>query len=217
MTFRLGARALLATIVALGVGSVAHAQSGAKSGSGGGGSGGGGGKVSDRISLGFGGGGGSAIIENPDTTKAHYATLALRGEGQLRFAGGRGRAFEVNLIGVLNYYNLTNSYSYAGEKEVGYFLGPGAGLALRIKRVVVGATYDYMMARHYTTGPLSYVLTYQMPVTTAFAGINIPLFWNFSAQVRASMSTGTISKGQTGLSKDSPYQDVLYWVVLKYK
>lgn len=168
----------------------------------------------------FGGGYGSGSLINPDNSTAYYTIYGLQGVGRVPIIGDMTQGFELDLMGTMKFYNLSNNTVINGENEAGYFLGPGAGLHFRVSSFVFGVSEEYLLARHYATGRISTVLNYAMTATSAFGGIQMPLSWiglkSFSLTVLASYTQGIAPQSQTALTKDCAYQDQMYWLMFTY-
>lgn len=165
--------------------------------------------VTFDLGLGY----GSAVIENPDQTKANYKVLALSGRALLPLV--EGDDFTAHLTGGVRYLDLENTANGGPQSEVANSIGPGAGLRLRAFKFFVAYEYYFMLSRHYAIGNISRSSKYQMPVGNLSGGFTIPLK-QLSVSFSYSQSAGTVPKASSELSKDSPYNDQIYWLQVSY-
>ena len=156
---------------------------------------------------------GGSKIGNPDGTIAHYKVLALEGRGHIPLIDTK--SFNADLIGTLRYLDIENTANTKYQSEVGNMIGPGAGLELRAYRFVAGFHYDVLLARHYAVGHVSRDMKYNMMTTTAYGGLTYQ-FQQLAVSITYSQSSGTVPKSASGLTKDSPYEDQIYWLSLTY-
>jgi hypothetical protein len=115
----------------------------------------------------------------------------------------------------MRYLDLENTANNSSQSEVGNLIGPGAGLHLRVFKFTLGAEYNYMIGRYYAVGTISNSAKYEMPLLDTYAGFSIP-FKMLSVSLSYSMASGSIPKAESGLSKDVPYKDQIYWIQLTY-
>lgn len=156
---------------------------------------------------------GKATIINPDKSLAHYKVLALEGRGHIPLLDSKD--FDIDLTGSVRYLDLENTANGNYQSEVANMIGPGAGLEFRAFRFVAGAEYHLMLARHYAVGNVSRDVKYEMPMMNIYGGLN----WKFnqlSVSVLYSQGSASVPKGSSGLTKDSPYSDQIYWLQLTY-
>lgn len=165
------------------------------------------------VAFSVGAGMGNGTIENPDKTKAHYKMLALQGRGMIPLVDSK--YFDADFFGSAKYLDLENTSNTSFQSEVANMIGPGVGLEMRAFRFVVGADYHLMLARHYAVGNTSGDMKYEMPLLSVYGGLH----WKFqqlSVSLSYSQSSGTVPKASSGLRKDSPYIDQVYWLQLTY-
>lgn len=158
---------------------------------------------------------GSSAITNPDATTAYYNSLLLEGRGHIPLIGHSSSFFALDLIGSVQYIDLTNTATIGSQKEVANMIGPGGGAHVRFFKFIGGAQYHYMLARHYAVGPTSRELNYSMPVAKSYFGLQIPL-GQLAVALTYSTSTGTVPKENSGLTSNSPYTDTVYWLTFTY-
>lgn len=154
-----------------------------------------------------------ATITNPDSTKANYKTLGLKGIALLPMF--ESDHFAGHLTGGLRYLDLQNNANSGTQTEVANMFGPTIGLRLRAYKFFAQYDYGFMFARHYAVGSISRSSKYDMPVGSLTAGITIPLK-QLSVSFAYSQSSGTVPKSSSALSKDSPYNDQVYWLQVSY-
>lgn len=165
------------------------------------------------VAFSMGAGSGNATIVNPDKTKAHYKVLALEGRGHLPLIDSAN--FDADLVGNMRYLDLENSANSKYQSEVGNLIGPGAGLEFRAFKFVLGAEYNVMLARHYAVGSISRDMKYEMPMTNLYGGLHLQ-FGQLAVSLSYSQASATVPKSSSGLTKDSPYTDQIYWLQLTY-
>jgi hypothetical protein len=158
-------------------------------------------------------GAGSAMIKNPDDSKAHYKVLAVHAKGLIPVF--ETEDFSGYLTGNVRYLDLENSGNSSAQSEVATMLGPGAGIHLRLYKFTLGADYNYMIARHYAVGAISRQSEYEIPVTNVYAGLSIP-FKQLAVSLSYNMASGTVPKDSSALSKDCPYTDQIYMIQFTY-
>jgi hypothetical protein len=168
---------------------------------------------SNGVTFSVGAGMGKASIENPDQTKAHYKVLALQGRGQIPLI--YSNSFEADLVGAMRYLDLENTANNSYQSEVANLIGPGVGLELRAFKFVLGAEYHIMLARHYAVGSISRDMKYEMPMLNLYGGLNFQ-FNQLAVSISYSQGSATVPKASSGLTKDSPYTDQIYWLQLTY-
>jgi hypothetical protein len=162
-------------------------------------------------SVGFGQGG--STLKNPDDTDAHYKMLTIEAKGSIPLI--ESDDFATYLTGNMRYLDLKNTANNSAQSEVGNLIGPGAGLHFRLFKFVLGADYNYMIGRYYAVGAVSNSTQYNMPLTSLYGGFSIP-FKMLSVSISYSQASGAIPKAESGLSKDVPYTDQIYWIQLTY-
>lgn len=165
------------------------------------------------VALTMSGGMGKASIKNPDDTYARYKVLALEGTGHIPLLDSKD--FDVDLLGSMKYLDLENTANTSFQSEVANLIGPGAGLEFRAYRFVLGAEYHMMLARHYAVGNTSRDMRYEMPMMSLYGGLNIQ-FKQLSVSLSYSQGSATVPKSSTGLTKDAPYTDQIYWLQVTY-
>lgn len=168
---------------------------------------------SGGVAFSIGAGMGKASIENPDQTKAHYKVLALEGRGQIPLVASK--SFEADIMGSMRYLDLENTANNGYQSEVANLIGPGVGLELRAFKFVLGAEYHMMLARHYAVGSISRDMKYEMPMINLYGGLNFQ-FKQLSVSLSYSQGSASVPKASSGLTKDSPYTDQIYWLQLTY-
>lgn len=161
------------------------------------------------LGLGYGG----ATIKNPDDSKANYRALAAIGRFQVPLF--ERDKFSANVVPSIRYLDLSNTANNGAQSEVGNLIGPGLGLQIRAYKFLLGMDYHLMLGRHYAVGNFSRSSKYEMPTINMYAGYTVP-FKQLSVSIYYSQSTGTIPASSTGLSKDAPYSDQVYWLQFTY-
>jgi hypothetical protein len=58
-------------------------------------------------------------------------------------------------------------------------------------------------------------MKYEMPMMSLYGGLNFQ-FKQLSVSLSYSQASATVPKSSTGLTKDSPYTDQIYWLQLTY-
>lgn len=165
--------------------------------------------VAFDLGVGYGG----ATIKNPDASKAHYRALGAIGRFQIPMF--ESDSFAGMVVPSIRYLDLDNTANNSAQSEVGNLIGPGLGLQLRAYKFLLGADYHMMLGRHYAVGNFSRSSKYEMPTTNIYGGLSIP-FKQLSVSFYYSQSAGSIPKDSTGLSKDAPYSDQIYWLQFTY-
>jgi hypothetical protein len=165
------------------------------------------------VAFSIGAGMGKATIENPDQTKAHYKVLALEGRGQIPLIVTP--SFEADLLGSMRYLDLENTANNGFQSEVANLIGPGAGLEFRAFKFVLGVEYHLMLARHYAVGNTSRDMKYEMPMLNLYGGLNFQ-FKQLSVSLSYSQGSASVPKASSGLAKDSPYTDQIFWLQFTY-
>lgn len=155
----------------------------------------------------------AVTIENPNGQKAGYSGLSLQGRLLAPIYGDNG--FSTQIHGVLRYHDLENKLRSEHGTEVANHIGPGLGLSFRLGRLTAGYEYMLMEARHYFIGNIGHKTTYSYTASTAFVGFVVP-FGDLGVGIGYNYTMGNISKDETGLSKDSPYNEQSIWFHLTY-
>ena len=172
-------------------------------------------KYPNGIQAEFGVAKGQVGIDNPDQTKAYYSVLALQGIVHLPLLGDGDSPLAFDLVGSFRYLDLQNTAEVSGEKEVANLIGPGAGVHLRLFKLIGGYQIDYMIARHYSFGPVSRELNYSMTLSRAYAGLQMT-FGQLSVSATYNTATGTVPQKDSGLSMSSAFTEQTYWLNLNY-
>lgn len=167
----------------------------------------------EGIGVELGVGSGTAAIKNPDASTAKYKLLGIR--GRVLFPMINEKDFGANFVGAFRYMDMDNGANNAFQSESIKMRGPGAGLELRLFKFVIGAEYDLMKTRHYAIGNLSHEMEYEMPVLNLYGGLNLQLR-HITVSFSYNMGSGNVPKSETGLRKDSPYSDQVYWLQFIY-
>lgn len=151
-------------------------------------------------------------IENPDTTKAGYAGLSAMGKGFLSMWGGD--SFRLDFTGSMKYLDLENTAS-GDQKENAQYLGPGMGLQFSYSRLFVGVDYYFLRGRHSAVGQFSNQTEFTISGMDYHAGFRMH-FGTGSLGFAYSHMTSSVRAADTGLSKDAPWSDQVYWLQFGY-
>lgn len=190
-------------------------DSGSSSGSSGSGGSGSGGRYPFGVQVDAGVGEGYSAIQNPDNTTAYYQTVALEGRGHIVLIGNSSSPLGCDLVGGIRYLDLRNTAQTTNEKEVANLIGPTVGVHFRLFKLIGGYQVDYLLARHYSVGPVSHELDYSMVTNHTYFGLQYTL-GQLSLGLTYSTSQGIVPHASTGLSVDSAYNDQIYWLNLNY-
>lgn len=151
-------------------------------------------------------------IENPDGTKAGYSGLSAMGRGFLPVMGSG--FFRADFTGTIKYLDLSNTAN-GDQKEFAQYLGPGLGLQISISRFYIGADYMFLKGRHSAVGPFANQNEFNITGVDIHAGVRME-FGTGAIGFAWSQMSSTVPSSATGLSKNSPWADQVYWLQFSY-
>lgn len=152
-------------------------------------------------------------MNNPDNLLATYTGLAGFGRGLIPLIDGDDLG--VFFTATLTASDMNNTANASYQSEYANFIGLGPGLSFRAGRWMLGGSYSYNLGRHRTMGAISRETYYYFWTQQAYINYTYPLGkLSFGFEVNYTM--GSISKSDIGLSKDMPYAETTYLLMVRY-
>lgn len=151
-------------------------------------------------------------IENPDGTKAYYDGVAFRTAFNYNFAYSRSdTAYGFTLH--YKYLKIDNTKS-SSVTESAVHKGLGIGVFAMSSGFYLGLNYGLMKASHQSSGNVSAFSEFNYnPIT-----VDLSYTINYGSMVEIgpaiSYAFTDLSKKETGLSKDCPYNEQIIWLKL---
>jgi len=152
-------------------------------------------------------------MSNPDNTLAGFSGLSVYGRIISPIAGDKD--FSTSAYLSIRYHDLENTKNSATEIEVANHLGPALGLVFKFSRLYISYDYALMKARHYYIGNIGRKTDFDYTASNITAGFQIP-FGDLSAGFSYTYGTGSIGKGETGMTKDSALTEQTFWLTITY-
>lgn len=151
-------------------------------------------------------------IENPDGTKAYYDGMAFRTAFNYNYAQARSEtAYGFSFH--YKYLNFENTKS-SSITETAIHKGFGLGVFMKTSGFYLGVNYGLMKASHQSSGSVSALgefnynpITVDLSYTVSYGGL-------VEIGPAISYAFTDLSKTETGLSKDSPYNEQIVWLKL---
>lgn len=150
-------------------------------------------------------------LRNPNGTEAIYSGLAALGRLYAPLFANKG--FAANLVFSGRYVDLNNNGNSATQRETGNHIGLGAGLHLKFYKIVLGASYHMVKARHFWVGDIKDLYTeFEYPLTSYYLGLE----WKFSKNFGLS-TTYEMATAEPEIEKNAiPYNENTLWLHFRF-
>ncbi len=152
-------------------------------------------------------------ITNPDNSMAYYDGLALDAKGLFPIFFGENSSLDLTF----NYKYLDTENTTT--KSVGETLsvnGVGTGVNMNFYSFILGGSVEYLSAKHNASSNVQNSnLSYKFINLTYYVGM-VKSFGKFDVGGFYSVSTATISKDDTGLSRDSDFEARTIWMTVRF-
>lgn len=165
--------------------------------------------VNPEANLGY----GMLQLKNPNGSKALYDGVGIRASLNIPLIDLS--SLDVYFSPMMKYLDLKNTANSSSQYESANIFGPGLGLSVNLSNLWFGANYNKMWARHAATGSFNGRTEYSFQALEYFGGVH----WQFDklgVGVMYSYTGTSIPKEDTGLTKDTPFEESMISLQLTF-
>lgn len=150
-------------------------------------------------------------LQNPNSGEAVYSGIAVSGKlyAPIYVAG----SFSSNFTFSGRYLDLNNNSNSNAQRETGNHIGLGGGLRFKIHKIVLGANYHLIKARHFWVGSTTNdYKEYDYGLFSYYAGLE----WLFSKNFGLSMSYESAAANIEIENNPVPYSENTIWLHFRF-
>lgn len=143
-------------------------------------------------------------IDNPDNSVAAYDGFTIA--SNLILPLKKIKKLSTSLIGGFRYSSFDNTANSSAQNEHAIYYGPSLGAELSLLGFFVGADYEFLKGRHSAAGLYSKNTEVNISALSFRYGFSYSLGRSALGFAFHQLNS-TLSKSDTGLSKDSPWKN----------